>query len=191
MIWAQDRAGVIGSGGGMLWRVPADFRHFRAATTGCGVVMGRTTYTSLTTALKRRRNVVLSRRLPEAPDGALLARSLPEALALAGQDLPDDARTTPVERSWPRVWVIGGGQVYAEAMGSGVADTLVVTTVDLGAATGTASHPEATAPEALVRAPGIDPARWVIDPARSDPPGTWRERSGDATWRVDTWVHGR
>ena len=32
MIWAQDPCGVLGASGTMLWRVPADFRHFKAAT---------------------------------------------------------------------------------------------------------------------------------------------------------------
>ena len=44
MIWAQDITGVLGADGGMLWRVPADFAHFKATTMGCGLVMGRTTW---------------------------------------------------------------------------------------------------------------------------------------------------
>ena len=32
MIWAQDITGVLGADGGMLWRVPADFAHFKATT---------------------------------------------------------------------------------------------------------------------------------------------------------------
>ena len=188
MIWAQDRRGVLGARGAMLWRVPADFRHFRAATTGCGVVMGHTTWTSLAGVLKGRRNVVLSRRLTQAPEGALLANSLPEALGLAAQELDEDPRDGDLERSWPRLWIIGGGQVYAQAMEAGLAQTLVITTVDTDAARGTPSHPGPTAPEHLVLAPAIDPVAWTSDPARSDPPGSWRERSGDAAWRVDTWV---
>ena len=34
MIWAQDRTGLLGARGEMLWRVPADFMHFKAATMG-------------------------------------------------------------------------------------------------------------------------------------------------------------
>ena len=51
MIWAQDVTGVLGAGGGMLWRVPADFAHFKATTMGCGLVMGRTTWESLADGL--------------------------------------------------------------------------------------------------------------------------------------------
>ena len=42
MIWAQDVTGLLGADGDMLWRVPADFAHFKATTMGCGLVMGRT-----------------------------------------------------------------------------------------------------------------------------------------------------
>ena len=61
MIWAQDVTGVLGADGGMLWRVPADFAHFKATTMGCGLVMGRTTWDSLGGPLPGRRNVVLTR----------------------------------------------------------------------------------------------------------------------------------
>ena len=44
MIWAQDVTGLLGADGDMLWRVPADFAHFKATTMGCGLVMGRTTW---------------------------------------------------------------------------------------------------------------------------------------------------
>ena len=56
MIWAQDVTGVLGADGAMLWRVPADFAHFKATTMGCGLVMGRTTWESLAGALPGRRS---------------------------------------------------------------------------------------------------------------------------------------
>ena len=46
----------------------------------------------------------------------------------------------------------------------------------------------ASAPEgsAFVYAPPLDPALWRRDENRSD--AEWRERSGDARWKVSTWV---
>ena len=46
----------------------------------------------------------------------------------------------------------------------------------------------ASAPEGstFVYAPPLDPALWRRDESRSD--SEWRERSGDARWRVSTWV---
>ena len=74
MIWAQDVTGVLGADGGMLWRVPADFAHFKATTMGCGLVMGRTTWESLGGPLPGRRNVVLTRDRSWRAEGAVSRR---------------------------------------------------------------------------------------------------------------------
>lgn len=188
MIWAQDVTGLLGADGGMLWRVPADFRHFRAATLGCGVVMGRRTWDSLPGPLAGRRNVVLTSSPSWQAEGAIGARSLRSGLAAAATGVlaspdPREGRA----RDLPRLWVIGGGSVYAQAMGAGLPDVLVVSVLDLDARSRARQRglPESS----LVRAPGISAEEWRLDPARSDPPGTWRERSGDARWRVETWQH--
>lgn len=178
-IWAQDRQRVLGADGGMLWRVPADFRHFKAATLGGAVLMGRTTWKSIGGALPGRLSIVLSRRAGWSAPGALTASSLQAGLGLARQHLGrlgEDPREGAY-RMLPRLWVIGGGTVYQQAMDAGVLDELVVTTVDLGAGRGPA-----------VRAPVVDPALWVRDEGGSDAPGLWRPVSGDARWRVDHWL---
>ena len=61
MIWARDRASLLGAGGAMLWRVPADFRHFKATTLGGALIMGRITWESIGSALPGRRSIVLTR----------------------------------------------------------------------------------------------------------------------------------
>ena len=71
MIWAQDVTGILGADGGMLWRVPSDFAHFKATTMGCGLVMGRTTWESLGGPLPGRRNVVLTHDPQAAPPGSI------------------------------------------------------------------------------------------------------------------------
>jgi dihydrofolate reductase len=117
LVWAQAHDRVIGRRGVMPWHLPEDLRHFREVTAGATVVMGRTTWLSLPERfrpLPGRTNIVLSRRPDFAAPGALVRRSLEEALAGA----PGDAR----------VWVIGGGEVYATAMP--MADRLVMTEVD-------------------------------------------------------------
>ena len=83
MIWAQDVTGVLGADGGMLWRVPADFAHFKATTMGCGLVMGRATWESLGGPLPGRRNVVLTRDRSWRAEGAIRAGSLREAWPLS------------------------------------------------------------------------------------------------------------
>ncbi|WP_249523234.1 dihydrofolate reductase [Modestobacter marinus] len=115
MLWAQSSSGVIGADGALPWHLPEDLRLFRPLTTGGTVVMGRRTWESLPERfrpLPGRRNVVLSSTLDAAEPGALVVRSVAEALALDGD-----------------LWVIGGGAVYGAFLPH--ADELVVTEVDV------------------------------------------------------------
>lgn len=117
LIWAQTPTGVIGSGGGIPWHVPEDFAHFKEATLGSAVIMGRRTWDSLPERfrpLPGRRNIVVTRNAEWAAEGAERAGSLDAALALA---------------SGEPVWVIGGGELYREAIAR--ADVLEVTEIDL------------------------------------------------------------
>src|SRR5882672_770055 len=104
IVAAIARNGVIGRGNAMPWHLPEDLRRFKQLTTGAPVVMGRKTHDAIGKALPGRLNIVVSRaRALQAP-GCTVVSSLSEALRTAG-----DA---------PRVFVIGGGQLYAEALGS-------------------------------------------------------------------------
>lgn len=121
LVWAQSRDGVIGAGGGIPWHLPEDLAHFRRTTTGAPVIMGRRTWESLPERfrpLPGRTNIVLSRRPGTEAPGAHVVGDLDEALAVA-------SAVPGVERAW----VIGGAQLYAEAMDR--ADVLVVTSVDV------------------------------------------------------------
>jgi dihydrofolate reductase len=117
LIAAVARNGAIGLGNGLIFKEPADQQHFRAATLDCPVVMGRNTWDSLPARfrpLPGRRNVVVSRNADFLAPGAEVAASLPAALA-GVQDAP-------------RVCVIGGAQLYAQALP--LATELLLTEVD-------------------------------------------------------------
>ena len=165
MIWAQDVNGVLGNGREMLWHVPGDFKHFKATTLGYPVIMGRGSWEALGgKPLSGRLNVVITGQEGYEAEGAEVAHSLEQAVAVA--------RT-----SAELVWIVGGARVYAEAMS--VADELVVTDLDLEVA---------PAPD-LVYAPTIDAETWQADSERSDV--QWRPQSGDARWKVTTYVRRR
>ena len=120
LIAAVARNGVIGRAGGLPWHLSADMAHFRDTTRGCPVVMGRRTWDSLSPRYKPlpgRANIVVSRRAGWTAEGAQVAPSLPAALRLA--QLRVDATR--------RVFVIGGAQLYREAMPQ--ADVLELTEV--------------------------------------------------------------
>jgi dihydrofolate reductase len=141
---ARDRA--IGRGNDLLWLHPEDQRHFRQATLGCPVVMGRKTWDSLPARfrpLPGRRNIVVTRDPQWRADGAEPALSLDGALALAGDV--------------PKVFVIGGAQLYALALPR--ADELVLTEIDAGFEGADAFFPpwDPAAFEESARVRGSDP----------------------------------
>jgi len=120
LIAAVARNGAIGRDNELLFREPADQRHFRDTTMGCPVIMGRKTWDSLPARfrpLPGRRNLVLSRDAVFKAEGAEVVNSLDEALARV------DAAAQA-----PRVFVMGGAQLYGLALPR--ADELVLTEVD-------------------------------------------------------------
>lgn len=117
LIAAVARNGVIGRGGELPWRLPEDQQHFRRVTMGCPVIMGRKTWESLPARfrpLPGRRNIVVTRNPRWQAEGAQAAGSLDAALALAA--------------GAPTAFVIGGGELYREALSR--ADELVLTEIE-------------------------------------------------------------
>lgn len=118
IVVAVGSNGVIGNNGDMPWPRTGDQRQFKELTMGHPIVMGRATYESIGRPLPGRTSIVLTRNADWHADGVEVAHTLPDALALAlGQD--------------DEVFLIGGAQVYAEALAEGLVDRMVVTHVPL------------------------------------------------------------
>lgn len=164
-IWAQDLNGVIGDGHKMLWHVPGDFAFFKARTMGCPLIMGRASFEALGRPLPGRTNIVLSRNRDYSPEGALVAHTLEEAFALAEEDA--------LSRGASFIWVSGGAHVYQATMS--MVDRLYVTQLDL--------EVSAEPGVRLVHAPHVDLAEWKV--LESD--ALWRDKSGDARWKVTVY----
>lgn len=114
IIVAVAQNGVIGDKNALLWHIKEDMRFFRTTTSGHAVIMGRKTFESLgSKPLPKRTNIVITRQDIEF-DGALTAHSLQEAIAMAGDD--------------SEIFVIGGAQIYAEALQC--ADRIYLTRVE-------------------------------------------------------------
>jgi dihydrofolate reductase len=137
LIAAVARNGVIGSSGALPWRLSSDLKHFKAATMGKALVMGRKTYQSIGGPLSGRTIVVVTRDPDFAAAGILVARDVDEALALAEAA----ARAAGADE----IVVAGGGEIYAQTIGR--ASRLHLTEVDV-------------APEGDAHFPPIDPAQW-------------------------------
>jgi dihydrofolate reductase len=117
LIAAMAHGRVIGRGNALPWHLPEDMVHFRTATRGHPVIMGRKTWDSLPgrfRPLPGRRNLVVTRNAAWQAAGAEAMPSLAAALAAtAGAE---------------RVFVIGGAELYAAALP--LADTLLLTEID-------------------------------------------------------------
>jgi dihydrofolate reductase len=107
MVVAFAHGGVIGYNGAMPWHLRDDLKLFKAATVGHPVVMGRKTFEVLGRALPGRVNIVVSGKGKEGvsqADTATWVSSLSQGLAVAAEH--DGAQCA----------IIGGGQIYAQAM---------------------------------------------------------------------------
>ncbi|MBF4767028.1 dihydrofolate reductase [Nocardioides agariphilus] len=150
LVAAVAANGVIGAAGGIPWRIPEDFAHFKRVTLGHTLVMGRATYDSIGRPLPGRTTVVLTRDPGWSAEGVQVAASLEEALTQAGE-LPGE------------VMVVGGAAVYAAALP--IADAQILTEVHLS-------------PEGDTRYPDWDRGDWV-ETVRLPGPGlewVWWER---------------
>ena len=142
--------GVIGREGGLPWRLSTDLKRFKEGTMGKPIVMGRKTWESFPRRpLPGRQNIVITRDKAYRAEGADVAHSLEDALALARIR----ARCTV---GADEICVIGGGEIYAQALP--LADRLHVTHV-LAAIEGDAHFPP------------IDSAKWRIVSEENVPAG--------------------
>ena len=126
---------AIGRDNALLWHISDDMKFFRHQTVGCPVIMGRKTFESIGRPLPKRVNIVISRGFDTADEVAVVG-SLQAAYEVA--------EATNLERCY----VIGGGQIYAQALEH--ADRLVVT------------HVHTVIEDADTFFPAIDPAVWQV-----------------------------
>jgi dihydrofolate reductase len=113
LIAAVARNGVIGKDNTLPWRLKADLQHFKTATMGQPILMGRKTWESLGRVLPGRRHLVITRDNAYAAPGIETYPSI-EAALTAVADLP-------------QVFVIGGAQIYQQTIAW--ADRLLITEV--------------------------------------------------------------
>ena len=136
---------AIGRDNALLWHISEDLKFFKRTTSGSPVIMGRKTFESIGRPLPKRTNIVVSRGF-DAPEGVVVVPSLEEAYKAAKAAIPDEIGDT-------RCFVIGGGQIYAQALGD--ADRLIVT------------HVHTVIEDADTFFPAIDPSIWQVA-TRSD-----------------------
>jgi dihydrofolate reductase (trimethoprim resistance protein) len=107
---------VIGNGPNIPWRVKGEQKLFREITLGGILIMGRKTFESIGKPLPGRSTIIVSRNLTYKAQGCQTARSLEAALQLTAED--------------PRpVFIVGGGEIYRQALEQQLVDTVHLTTI--------------------------------------------------------------
>ena len=135
MIVAISDNNAIGRDNQLLWHISEDLKFFKRTTLGCPVIMGRKTFESIGRALPKRVNIVISRGFSTAEEVAVTT-SLEEAFKVAE------------ETNLERCFVIGGGQIYSQALP--LVDSLIVT------------HVHTVIEDADTFFPEIDPVIWQV-----------------------------
>jgi dihydrofolate reductase len=116
IIAALGKDGVIGKNKELLWRIPDDLKRFKRLTTGHPIIMGRKTHESIGRPLLERINIVVTRDKNYSAEGCVVTHSLEEALRKA------------VDADKEEIFVIGGGEIYKQALPR--ADKLYLTLIE-------------------------------------------------------------
>ena len=112
LIVAYARNRAIGLNGKMPWRIPGELKRFKELTMGHAVIMGRKSYEEIGKPLPGRFNIVVSSNHSCEGEDLVTARSLDEALALAGDR---------------KIFIAGGGQIFAQMIDK--VDVLYITEI--------------------------------------------------------------
>ena len=114
LIAAVAPGGIIGYENKMPWHLPNDLRYFKRMTLGRSIIMGRKTFESLKCkALPNRKNIVVTRNHEYTAPGCEVVHTLKEAIDISG--------------NVKRIFIIGGGQLYATAIS--LADEIYLTRI--------------------------------------------------------------
>jgi len=105
IVVAASDNNMIGKNNQLLWHLPNDLKFFKNTTWASPVVMGRKTFESLgNKPLNGRVNIVITRQKDFIADGVTVVHSLDEAAQLARK------------LAYKELFVLGGGQIYQEAI---------------------------------------------------------------------------
>lgn len=138
IISAVAKNGVIGKNNGELpWHISEEFRHFKQTTLGYPIIMGRKSFDALGKPLPKRENIVISRNsgLVYPFNEIKIFNSLNQAYEYCE------------EKQYEKIFVIGGGQIYAQAINQ--VDEMIISKLDFDA-------------EGEVSFPTFDENEWEI-----------------------------
>jgi len=138
LVVAVAENGVIGSAGGLPWRLSSDLKYFKEITMGKPIIMGRKTFQSIGRPLPGRRNIVVSRQRGFAHDGVTVTTDVEAALEVARSDAQANGVC--------EICIIGGGEIYRQTLD--LADRIYLTQVHMNV-------------EGDTHFPDLDGKRWM------------------------------
>lgn len=115
LVVAASTNNAIGKHNQLLWHLPKDLKFFKNTTWGGVVLMGRKTYESVNKPLPGRTNIVITSKTDWAADAVLVEHTLEDGIAKAQAE------------HFKEIFVIGGGEIYKQAMP--LADKIYITRV--------------------------------------------------------------
>ncbi|TCI90194.1 dihydrofolate reductase [Tenacibaculum sp. M341] len=115
IIAAIGQNNELGKNNDLIWHLPADLKRFKKVTSGHHIIMGRNTFESIGKPLPNRTTVIITRNDNYFKEGCLIANSIEQALELAKGD--------------DEIYIIGGAQIYQQAIASDLVDKLDITIV--------------------------------------------------------------
>ena len=125
----------LGKDNKLLWHISEDFKRFKALTSGHSIIMGRKTWESLPIKpLSNRINIIVTQnskfktqnyKSKLKTEKILIANSVELGIELAKK-----------EKGGEEIFIIGGGQIYRQAIEKGLADKLYLTIIDAPSADG-------------------------------------------------------
>jgi dihydrofolate reductase len=121
IIVAMDANRGIGKNNDLMWHLPTDMKFFKEKTTENIVVMGRKNFESIPEKyrpLPNRENVILTRNKDFKAEGCLVFNSFDEVLKHYENE---EDRT---------MFIIGGGEIYKEALKKDIVDEMYVTKIN-------------------------------------------------------------
>lgn len=159
IIAAVAENGVIGADNDLPWHCPTDFKFFKQMTIGKPLIMGRRTFESIGKPLPNRPNIIVTRDIDYAVEGAYVIPGLAPAITFAAElcrDIGSD-----------EIMIGGGGTLYEQAMP--LADRMLITRIH-------------AAPDGDTIFPDIEETLWVRTSKREEIAGD--RDSHDMTFEI-------
>ncbi|NVK52401.1 MAG: dihydrofolate reductase [Flavobacteriaceae bacterium] len=106
---------ALGKDNDLIWHLPADLKRFKKVTSGHHIIMGRNTFESIGKPLPNRTTVIITRNKNYKAEGCVVVHSLEAAFEVAKNDT--------------HIFIIGGAQIYKQAIASTIVNQLDITEV--------------------------------------------------------------